>query len=152
MAQYDAGVIALEKELSECKRALHLYHDRIVALAGTEDRVVQENSKWREQDEASKSVLPLSTHLKATNKLAQEYAAERRHLERSIAISVPVVLAPLCPPLPPSLLSRARSLSSPLSRSLALSLSLSCSLSRSRWRARWPWASWYHAVSTHGSI
>jgi hypothetical protein len=79
-------VVGLEKELAECKAALHLYHDRIVALAGAEDKVVQEHSKWRQQDD--KSLLPLSTHLKATNKLAQEYAAERRHLQRSIAISV----------------------------------------------------------------
>jgi len=86
LTQYDAAVVGLEKELAECKAALHLYHDRIVALAGAEDKVVQEHSKWRQQDD--KSLLPLSTHLKATNKLAQEYAAERRHLQRSIAISV----------------------------------------------------------------
>jgi len=86
LTQYDAAVVGLEKELAECKGALLLYHDRIVALAGAEDKVVKEKSKWNDYNQ-DKGVLPLSSHLKATNKLGQQYAAEKRHLERSLAIS-----------------------------------------------------------------
>ena len=85
LAQYDSAVATLEKELKECKDTLHLYHDRIVALAGPEDKAVEGHSKWA--DKHKSGMLPLSSHLKATNKLGQEYAAEKRHLERSIAIS-----------------------------------------------------------------
>jgi len=87
LSQYDAALTGLEKELAECKATLQLYHDRIVALAGAEDKVVKGHSRWRQEEEANRGVLPLSSHLKATSKLAQEYAAERRHLERTIAIS-----------------------------------------------------------------
>ena len=86
LTEYDAALTAMEKELGECKSTLQLYHDRIVALAGADDKVVKDNSKWQAANE-NKGVLPLSSHLKATNKLGQQYAAERRHLERSLAIS-----------------------------------------------------------------
>jgi chromosome segregation ATPase len=86
LSDYDAALTAMEKELGECKATLQLYHDRIVALAGAEDKVVRDNAKWQEANH-NKGVLPLSSHLKATNKLGQQYAAERRHLERSLAIS-----------------------------------------------------------------
>jgi chromosome segregation ATPase len=85
LSQYDAAVSTLEKELKECKETLSLYHDRIVALAGPEDKAVQGYSKW--SDKSKSGMLPLSSHLKATNKLGQQYAAEKRQLERSMAIS-----------------------------------------------------------------
>jgi hypothetical protein len=44
-------------------RTVQVYHDRIVALAGIEDKVVTEHNEWK-ADKGRQPVVLLSSHLK----------------------------------------------------------------------------------------
>ena len=73
----------LEAELVTCKQTLRLYHDRIVAFAGKDDSLVQQNEKIVRSDHSRIKGILVS---KTTNEIENQLASEKKHLERTIAM------------------------------------------------------------------
>eukprot|EP00960_Hanusia_phi_P035388 751672-Hanusia_phi.AAC.5 len=81
--EYSALLEQLEAELVTCKQTLRLYHDRIVAFAGKDDTLVQQNEKIVRSDHSRIKGKLVS---KTTNEIESQLASEKKHLERTIAM------------------------------------------------------------------